>query len=93
MEYEANRWFFSMSLRVENQALPELERILERHIRRTGNSESGSTISEVEMAFDSFEHARSSLLAYGEAVEVIEPEALRLSMADFARRILETYES
>jgi predicted DNA-binding transcriptional regulator YafY len=47
---------------------------------------------EVEMTFDHFEHARSALLAFGGAVEVIEPEALRLSIADFARRIAKTYE-
>jgi len=75
------------------EVLPALEGALGRHIRRTGDSGQGSRFIDVEMAFDSFEHARAALLAYGGAVEVIEPDALRLSIADFARRIVNTYES
>lgn len=44
------------------------------------------------MEFDHFEHARTSLLGYGNAVKVIEPDALRLSIADFAQQIVEMYE-
>jgi predicted DNA-binding transcriptional regulator YafY len=90
--YEANRWYFPVTLRVMTEALPELERALGRHIRRASDSEQGSTFIDVEMAFDGFEHARAALLAYGGAVAVIGPDALRLSIADFARRIVETYE-
>jgi predicted DNA-binding transcriptional regulator YafY len=91
--YEANRWFYPVTVRVRTEALAELERALGRHIRRTGNAEQGSTSIDVEIAFDHFEQARATLLAYGEAVEVIEPDALRLSIADFASRIVERYES
>jgi len=90
--YEENRWFFPVTLRVMTEALPELERALGRHIRRAGDSEQGSSVIDVEMAFDHFEHARAALLAYGGAIEVIEPDALRLSIADFARRVVETYD-
>jgi len=90
--YEASRPFFTVILRVMTEVLPELERALGRHIRRASDSEQGSTCVDVEMAFDGFEHARAALLAYGGAVEVIDPDALRLSIADFARRIVETYE-
>jgi len=91
-EYEAHRWFLPVTLRVTPEVLPELERALGRHIRRTDDSEPGSEFTDVEMAFDHFEHARAALLAYGGAVEVIEPDALRFSIADFARQIVETYE-
>jgi len=91
-EYEENRWFFTVTVRVMTEALAELAGALGRYIRRTADSEQGSTVIDVEMAFDGFEHARAALLAYGGAVEVIEPDALRLSIADFAQRIVETYE-
>ena len=91
-EYEENRWFFTVTVRVMTEALAELAGTLGRYIRRTADSEQGSTVIDVEMAFDGFEHARAALLAYGGAVEVIEPDALRLSIADFAQRIVETYE-
>ena len=90
--YEAGRWLFRVTLRATAEVLPDLERDLGRHIRRAGNAEPGKMCIEVEMTFDHFEHARSALLAFGGAVQVIEPEALRLSIADFARRIVRTYE-
>ncbi|MBN1537628.1 MAG: WYL domain-containing protein [Anaerolineales bacterium] len=42
----------------------------------------------IELNFENLETARSRLLAFGNAVEVLEPEALRLSIADFARQSL-----
>jgi len=90
--YEASRWFFPVTLRAMAEVLPHIERNFGRHIRRTAHAEQGSMYTEVEMGFDHFEHARAALLAYGGAVEVIEPDALRLSIADFARRIVEMYE-
>jgi predicted DNA-binding transcriptional regulator YafY len=90
--YEAGRWLFPVTLRAAAEVLPALERDLGRHIQRAGDAEQGTMFIEVEMTFDHFEHARSALLAFGGAVEVIEPEALRLSIADFARRIVKTYE-
>jgi predicted DNA-binding transcriptional regulator YafY len=90
--YEASRWFFPVSLLVSSDTLPHLERELGRRIQRTGEIEPGSSRVEVQVKFDHFEHARAALLAYGGAVEVIEPDALRLSIADFAKRTVETYE-
>jgi len=90
--HEASQWFFSVSLVVSSEALPHLERDLGRRIQQTGEIERGSSRVAVRIEFDHFEHARATLLAYGGAVEVIEPDALRLSIADFAKRILETYE-
>jgi predicted DNA-binding transcriptional regulator YafY len=45
----------------------------------------------VELAFDSFYQARERLLGLGGAVEVLEPLALRLSLADFAAQIAGVY--
>ena len=43
--------------------------------------------------FSSFEEARSSLLSYGGAVEVLSPASLRLAMIDYAQQILRRYEA
>jgi len=90
-DVESNRWFFPVTLRVSRDALPELERTLGRRIQRSGDVDSGSARIEVRMSFDRFEHARASLLACGNAVEVLAPDALRLSIADFARKIAQVY--
>jgi predicted DNA-binding transcriptional regulator YafY len=45
----------------------------------------------LDLPFDSFVDARSCLLGLGRAVEVLEPEALRKSLIDFAEQIVEFY--
>jgi predicted DNA-binding transcriptional regulator YafY len=41
--------------------------------------------------FESFEAARTQLLSFGGAVEVLEPLALRTSLADYAHQIQKIY--
>jgi predicted DNA-binding transcriptional regulator YafY len=45
----------------------------------------------LDLPFDSFVTARSRLLGLGRAVEVLEPEALRKSLIDFAEQIVDFY--
>jgi predicted DNA-binding transcriptional regulator YafY len=45
----------------------------------------------LDLPFESFVTARSRLLGLGRAVEVLEPEALRKSLIDFAEQIVEFY--
>jgi predicted DNA-binding transcriptional regulator YafY len=45
----------------------------------------------MRLTFESFENARTRLLGFGGAVEVLEPLALRISMADYAQQILGRY--
>jgi len=45
------------------------------------------------LPFESFEAARDRILGLGRAVEVLEPEALRLSVIDFAQQIVTFYNS
>ncbi len=45
----------------------------------------------VRLNFESFEAARERILGFGSAGEVIEPQALRLSVADYAEQILKRY--
>ncbi len=44
------------------------------------------------LAFESFFEARTRLLGLGRAVEVLEPEPLRLSLVDFAGQIVDFYQ-
>ena len=43
------------------------------------------------LQFETFESARNRILGYGRAVEVLEPEALRLSIIDFASQVVDLY--
>ncbi len=45
----------------------------------------------LDLTFDSLETARARLLPLGGAVEVLEPDALRLSIADFAAQVVRVY--
>jgi predicted DNA-binding transcriptional regulator YafY len=45
----------------------------------------------VRLPFERFETARERLLGFGRAAEVIEPDALRKSLIDFSRQILNFY--
>jgi predicted DNA-binding transcriptional regulator YafY len=47
----------------------------------------------LELCFESLEAARSRLLSFGRSVQVLEPEALRLSLVDFAEQIVALYRS
>jgi predicted DNA-binding transcriptional regulator YafY len=45
----------------------------------------------LRLAFETFEDARTRLLGLGRAIEVLEPRALRESVVDFARQIVDFY--
>ena len=47
--------------------------------------------ARMEVSFASLPDARRVLIGLGGAVEVLEPEALRFSLADYARQVLERY--
>lgn len=44
------------------------------------------------LRFDDFSHALKTILGLGNAVEVLDPLALRMSVADYARQIMKVYE-
>jgi predicted DNA-binding transcriptional regulator YafY len=45
------------------------------------------------ISFENFFHARESILSMGNAAEVLEPEALKLSVIDFAKQIVDFYQA
>ena len=83
---------FQVRLRVQKPALAFVQDALgERRgvfPRAAGGREAWI---ELDVAFPDFESARSGILGLGGAVEVLQPSALRTSVADFADQILRRY--
>lgn len=55
-------------------------------------NEKGGEGCTVSVYFDNFFEAREKILSMGRAVEVLEPEALKLSVIDFAKQIVDYYQ-
>ncbi|MBN1314160.1 MAG: WYL domain-containing protein, partial [Anaerolineales bacterium] len=89
-----HRLTFHATVQCSPEAAPGLERLLEDHITNLSRQsmKDGGWI-EYKLAFASLEEARDRLLGFGGAVEVMEPAALRLSLLDYARQIVQRYES
>jgi predicted DNA-binding transcriptional regulator YafY len=79
----ASRRNFVVSLRATNQVTPLLQRRFGEDLSRVGQ--------ELEVRFDGVIQARSALLPWGGAIEVVAPEALRRTMADHATQALARY--
>jgi predicted DNA-binding transcriptional regulator YafY len=90
---EAARPGFDVRLRVRKDALRYVQDALgeRRGVFPLPAAETDEWV-EIGARFSYFEEARRSLLALGGAVEVLRPQALRVSMADFARQIAERYQ-
>jgi len=62
---------------------------------RTAVAEAGPPDEEgwirLELRFESLSAARDRILGFGRAMEVLAPRALRLSVADFARQVVQLY--
>ena len=78
---------------------PDLVRWLPAHFGErihTAIAQAGSPDTEgwivLELRFESLWAARDRILAFGRAAEVLEPRALRLSVLDYARQIVDLYE-
>lgn len=93
-EYESQPPFCAR-VRIAPQALPMLaEYVGDRARRELANSPGPDADgwTTMELSFESLIAARSRLLGLGRAVEVLEPEALRTSLIDFAKQIVRFYE-
>ncbi len=93
-EFERGLAGYAVTARSSPQAAPMLDLYLGE---RAAGALAGPAPRDAEgwlmarLVFESLEEARGRLLAMGGAVEVLEPEALRRSMADFGARIAERY--
>jgi predicted DNA-binding transcriptional regulator YafY len=83
-QYETDKPVYPVRARVE----PHLAKML-RHFQGDPADEQG-WITGV-LRFETFETARARILSYGGAVQVLEPEALRCSVLDFAAQIVARY--
>ena len=94
-EYESQPPFLA-KVRVSPEALPMLAEYLGDRAR---GQLSQSPVPDadgwvtLDLPFESFVTARSRLLGLGRAVEVLEPEALRKSLVDFAAQIVGFYKN
>lgn len=93
-EYEGRRPIFSVKVKVS----PQLINKLRLYLGESGRYEVFETDSHVEsdwtvatVYYENFFRARESILSMGRAVEVLEPEALKLSVIDFAQQIVDHY--
>ena len=88
---EDNRPMFAVEALVQGEVIPHLERELgKKHVLRFEESEHDGRV-RTQLTFETFEQARDLLLGFGGSVEVVSPEALRLSIADFGEQICSTY--
>jgi predicted DNA-binding transcriptional regulator YafY len=94
-EYERQKQIFQVRLRVSPQLLPYLpllfgRRVIEQ-VSRSGPPDPDGWVI-LTLPFENLEAARQQVLNLGSAVEVLEPEALRCSVIDYARQIVNFYE-
>jgi len=89
-----NDTYYAVTVRLRKEDLPDLEWFTEQHAEivdtQPGEGAGAGKIT-ARLVFFALDHARRRLMGLGGAVEVLEPRALRLSMADFAEQILREY--
>jgi predicted DNA-binding transcriptional regulator YafY len=92
---QRSRSGFTTRLRLSQQLLPYLVwggEAFEVVAQMDLVEDADHTWREAVLRFDNFHQARIHILGFGGACEVLEPEALRLSVADFARQTVKQYE-
>lgn len=93
-ENQDGRSLFRVTVRIVPELLPEMQGLLgDVAGTQSGMMAETGPDGRIRMSlwFTSFEEARGRLLGYGRALEVVEPLALRLSVADYARQIVDVY--
>jgi predicted DNA-binding transcriptional regulator YafY len=90
-EYERTRPVFPVKVRVAPVLAPYLEHFFGEGISQKIDSAGGDGSLILNLTFESLSAARSRLLGFGRAVEVLEPGTLRRSIQDYAEQILSLY--
>ncbi len=91
---EDNRPVYPVTVRVSPTLVHELPRLMgetAHHALQCAGPTDEKGWMTLELTFETLEAARGRLLAFGGAIEVLEPEALRLSLVDFAHQVIEVY--
>lgn len=93
-EREQNRSLYPVTVRVAPGLLPLLPWYFGNGIREkiaaSGGPDAGGW-TVLDLAFESLEAARDRILSFGRGMEVLTPQALRLSIADYAEQIAALY--
>ncbi len=89
----ANRATYPVTLRVAPALRPHLPEYFGPGALAGAAPPDAAGWQTLTLHFEHLEEARMRLLALGRAVEVVEPLALRLSLVDFARQIVDFYAS
>ncbi len=92
---EQDRSRYDVTLRLAAHFAPQAHHYLGKHVRAAIEQATPDEQGRVQIVvpFESLEEARARCLSLGYAVEVLEPEALRLSVIDYAEQILKRYET
>jgi predicted DNA-binding transcriptional regulator YafY len=92
--YQARRPVYPTVLRIAPTLLSKLHLYLGEEIKYTvldNGLDDEQEWSVVSIQYANFFQARQSILNFGNAAEVLEPDALRISLIDFAQQIVEFY--
>ncbi len=93
-EVEENRNAYPVTVRVAPQLIPWLPRLFGEQIHET-LAQTGPPDAEgwirLALPFETHEDARDRILGFGRAMEVLEPQALRKAMLDYATQIVALY--
>jgi predicted DNA-binding transcriptional regulator YafY len=93
-DYEKNRPHYPVTVRVAPELVRELPRVFGDRIHdmvvRAGPPDAEGWMT-LTFPFETLEAARERILGFGRAVEVLEPQALRKSVLDFAEQIVTFY--
>ncbi|HEX2910650.1 MAG TPA: WYL domain-containing protein [Chloroflexia bacterium] len=93
LKLEQRRSRYQVTARVAPELLPELRYYFGDELQsaiKEAKKEADGWVTMV-LPFERLEDARNRLLGFGRVIEVLEPEALRKSLADFACQIVDLY--
>ena len=93
-DYENLQRIYTVLARVAPNMISELPRYFGNSIHKEiaqADPPDGTGWLQLELAFESFEQARERILILGSGIEVLAPEALKLSVMDYAEQILGVY--
>lgn len=95
-DFKKNRPVFMVIARVSAELIAHLPRIFGEHtediLAQAGKADELGRIL-LTLPFESFESARTRILGLGQAIEVLEPLSLKMSVIDFAHQIENLYAS
>ncbi len=91
--YEKSRRLYPVTLRITPDFVPTLAHHLHcqpGELYASGTTDTAGRLTLL-LPYESLEDARQQILAWGRGVEVLAPQALRISVFDFAQQIIHLY--